>query len=135
MRRELHITEDAAQTARLGALLARELAAGDVMLLHGELGSGKSTLVRGACRALGVEGPVTSPTFAIGNRYRAGGGLQVCHLDLYRGGGDLEDLLEPYLGEGSITFIEWPGEYAAASLRLRLEHAGGDRRRIEVERP
>ncbi|GAC1438789.1 MAG: tRNA (adenosine(37)-N6)-threonylcarbamoyltransferase complex ATPase subunit type 1 TsaE [Solirubrobacteraceae bacterium] len=132
MSRAVHITENAEQTTALAATLAKDLSGGDVVVLHGELGSGKSTFVRGACRALGVEGPVTSPTFAIGNRYRGAGGLQVCHLDLYRAS-DLDDLLEPYIGAGRITFIEWGGDYEPVRMRVRIEHAGGDRRRIEVE--
>ena len=70
------------ETERLAARLAAELAAGDVVLVEGELGSGKTTFVRGAARALGVEGPVTSPTYTIGHRYR--GRVDVSHLDLYR---------------------------------------------------
>jgi len=72
----------AAETEHLAAELARALAPGDVVTVAGELGAGKTTFVRGACRALGVEGPVTSPTYTIGHRYR--GRLTVSHLDLYR---------------------------------------------------
>ena len=61
------------ETERLAARLAAELAPGDVVLVQGELGSGKTTFVRGAARALGVEGPVTSPTYTIGHRYRGQG--------------------------------------------------------------
>lgn len=106
----------------------------------GELGAGKTTLVRGACRALGVRGPVTSPTFAIAHRYPARDGLTVGHLDLYRLNSLAEedpDLLADYLGAGRIAFVEWPGAQAAAELgapRLTIEiaHAGDSRRRIEV---
>ena len=106
----------------------------------GELGAGKTTLVRGACRALGVEGPVTSPTFAIAHRYPARDGLLVAHLDLYRLA-SLEDedpdLLADYLGADRIAFVEWPAANAAAELgepRLTVElaHLGDSRRRIEV---
>ena len=134
-------TDGPAATAAVGARLAAELGPGDVVLVDGDLGAGKTTLVRGACRALGVEGPVTSPTFALANRYRAAGGLIVSHLDLYRLGGlDAEDpdLLDDYLGPDRLAFVEWArGERAAfgqVAMRVTLHHLGGDRRRIEVER-
>lgn len=133
-------TTGPAETESLGAQLARELRDGDVVLVRGELGSGKTTLVRGAARALGVSDPVTSPTFSIGHRYRAGAG-SVSHLDLYRLaglGGEDPDLLADYLGSGRIAFVEWPPEaepeLAGARLRVTLTHRGGDRRRIEVAR-
>ena len=96
------------ETEAVGAALARELAPGDVVTVAGELGAGKTTLVRGACRALGVTDRVTSPTFTIGHRYR--GAVDVSHLDLYRfervspeEWGDLE----PYFRD-AIVFVEWP---------------------------
>lgn len=128
----------AAETEAVGAELAARLGPGDVVVVSGEMGAGKTTLVRGACRALGVEGPVTSPTFTIGQRYR--GRLPVSHLDLYRLDG-LEDedpaLLDDYLDAASVAFVEWP---AVAEPRLggrnvvgvRLVHIDGDRRRIEI---
>ena len=66
-----HETSSPAETEALAAELAAGLAAGDVVLVEGELGAGKTTFVRGACRALGVDGVVTSPTFTIGQRYPA----------------------------------------------------------------
>ncbi len=105
----------------------------------GELGAGKTTLVRGACRALGVSGPVTSPTFAIAHRYGAAGGLVVAHVDLYRLAGlDTEDpeLLADYLGDDRITFVEWPHEGAAElgapRVTVELMHLEGNRRRLEI---
>jgi len=77
-----HETNSPDQTEAIAAELAARLAAGDVVLVEGELGTGKTTFVRGACRALGVEGVVTSPTFTIGQRYPAI--VPVSHLDLYR---------------------------------------------------
>jgi tRNA threonylcarbamoyladenosine biosynthesis protein TsaE len=135
-------TSDPSQTESLGAELAEILHDGDVVLVRGELGSGKTTLVRGAARALGVTDRVTSPSFSIGHRYRAADSLTVSHLDLYRLG-DLEDedpaLLADYLGAGRIAFVEWPPdaarELAGARLRVSLTHRGEDRRRIEVSEP
>ncbi len=132
-------TAEPRETEALGAELAAGLSAGDVVLVLGELGAGKTTLVRGAARALGVRGPVTSPTFSIGHRYR-GTGVTVSHLDLYRLQdlrGEDPELLEDYLGANRIAFVEWPeagtGELPGARLRVTLAHAGADRRRIEVQ--
>ena len=131
-------TSGPAETEELGARLAAGLRAGDLVLVRGELGAGKTTLVRGAARALGVSDAVTSPTFGIGHRYRAGA-LTVSHLDLYRLAslaGEDPALLEDYLGPERIAFVEWPeigvAELPDAALRVTLTHAGGDRRRIEV---
>jgi tRNA threonylcarbamoyladenosine biosynthesis protein TsaE len=133
------------ETESLGAQLAAELGDGDVVLVRGELGAGKTTLVRGAARALGVEDPITSPTFSIGHRYRAGGGLTVAHLDLYRLadlGQEDPALLEDYVGPGRIAFVEWPengeAELAGARVSVTLSHRGGDRREVllaELARP
>jgi tRNA threonylcarbamoyladenosine biosynthesis protein TsaE len=134
-------TSDPAQTEQLGAELARSLRPGDVVLVEGELGAGKTTFVRGACRALGVTARVTSPTFTIGQRYPAP--IPVSHVDLYRID-DLDaedpDLLDDYLRPESIAFVEWPqGKEAAlawlaprVAARVRLEHAGGDERIVEI---
>lgn len=133
-------TSSAEETEALAGRLAGELEPGDVVLLSGELGAGKTTFVRGAATILGASGPVTSPTFTIGQRYE--GPVPVSHLDLYRLGDGLEDeepgLLDDYLTPTAIAFIEWPdaasGEIENVAMRIRLEHAGGDRRTIEVER-
>jgi tRNA threonylcarbamoyladenosine biosynthesis protein TsaE len=138
--RERHQTSGPEQTEALGGRLARWLQAGDVVLVSGELGAGKTTFVRGACRALGVTMVVTSPTFTIGQRYPAR--IPVSHLDLFRIG-SLEDedpeLLGDYLGPDTIGFVEWPdGEgpqvarFARIAARVRIEHAGGDRREVEI---
>ncbi len=131
----------AAETEAIGARVAAELVPGDVVLVEGELGAGKTTLVRGAARALGVNGPVTSPTFTIGQRYPAP--VPIAHIDLFRVPGlDAEepDLLTDYLGADTIAFVEWPqgGAKALAGLariaaRVRLEHAGDERRLVSVE--
>ena len=125
------------ETEEIAARLARELAPGDVVAVSGELGAGKTTFVRGACRALGVTAPVTSPTYTIGHRYV--GDPDVSHLDLYRftsvspaEWGDLE----PYF-EDAIVFVEWPeaaaGGLPAPRASVRLEHGGETSRRIVIE--
>lgn len=132
-------TETPTQTESLGAEIASKLSDGDVVLVCGELGSGKTTLVRGAARALGVSDPVTSPTFSIGHRYK-GGEITVSHLDLYRLAsiaGEDPALLADHLGPGRIAFVEWPesaaNELQQAKMKVTLSHEGGDRRRIEVQ--
>jgi tRNA threonylcarbamoyladenosine biosynthesis protein TsaE len=128
-----------AETEAVAATLARELRAGDVVTVSGELGSGKTTFVRGACRALGVTVPVTSPTFTIGHRYPAE--PDVAHLDLFRFQGfsaaEWGDL-EPYF-EDAICFVEWP-EAAAHALppvrvEVRLSHVDPAHRQITLESP
>jgi len=130
-------SSSAAETERIGAELAAALEPGDVVLVSGELGAGKTTLIRGAARALGVSEPVTSPTFTLGNRYR--GRVPVSHLDLFRLddiGAEDPGLLDDYLGPESIAFIEWPGAaepvLERVSRRVALRHAGGDAREIEI---
>ena len=131
-------TSSAAETEAVGADVALRLRPGDLVLITGELGSVKTTFVRGACRALGVSERVTSPTFTIGHRY-AGTDGPVSHLDLYRFSGlsaaEWGDL-EPYFSDG-VVFVEWPEAGAdalpAPRFVVRLEHGGRDRRRIALE--
>jgi tRNA threonylcarbamoyladenosine biosynthesis protein TsaE len=127
-------------TERAGATLAARLAPGAVVLVSGELGAGKTTFVRGALRALGVRGPITSPTFVVGHAYEGTSG-PISHLDLYRlAGMDDEDpgLLEPFFAPEAIAFVEWPEQAPGAwppervAARVQLAHAGGDERTIEV---
>jgi tRNA threonylcarbamoyladenosine biosynthesis protein TsaE len=125
------------ETEAVAATLAPLLAVGDVVAVAGDLGAGKTTFVRGACRALGVEGPVTSPTFTIGHLYR--GRVDVAHLDLYRFDGvtaaewaDVEELFE-----GTVAFVEWPeradGVLPPARVRVVLEHRTPERRLLVVD--
>jgi tRNA threonylcarbamoyladenosine biosynthesis protein TsaE len=136
VRREL-ASASASETERIAAALAVRLAPADVVTVSGELGSGKTTFVRGACRALGVTAPVTSPTFTIGHRYR-GTALDVSHLDLYRFAGvssaEWGDL-EPYFRD-AVVFVEWP-EAAGDGLgpvraAVRLRHSTPTRRLIAL---
>jgi tRNA threonylcarbamoyladenosine biosynthesis protein TsaE len=130
-------TNSPEETEAAGAQLARDLTPGEVVLVSGELGSGKTTFVRGACRALGVTGPVTSPTFTLGQVL--GDAPEIAHLDLYRLGslaGEDPALLDDYLTPERVAFVEWP-ELAEpvmdrVAARVLLEHAGGDRRRITI---
>ena len=122
------------ETEAVAAALGAELRPGDVVTVSGELGTGKTTLVRGACRALGVTQPVTSPTFTIGHRYNG-----VSHLDLYRFVGlsaaEWGDL-EPYFDD-AIVFVEWPeageGALPRPRVQVRLRHIDEERRLIELE--
>ena len=124
------------ETEAIAARLASVLGTGDVVTVSGELGSGKTTFVRGACRALGVTGAVTSPTFTIGHRYEAD--PDVSHLDLFRFQGfsaaEWGDL-EPYFAD-AICFVEWP-EAAAGALppvraEVRLSHMDPAHRMITL---
>jgi tRNA threonylcarbamoyladenosine biosynthesis protein TsaE len=131
-------SSSAAETEALGARVAERLAPGDLVVVSGEVGAGKTTLIRGACRALGVEEPVTSPTFTIGQRYR-GGRIPVSHLDLYRLESlEAEDpaLLEDYLAPAGVAFVEWPAvgseRLGRPALKVKLEHAGDERRTVEI---
>jgi tRNA threonylcarbamoyladenosine biosynthesis protein TsaE len=126
------------ETEAAAAELAARLRPGDVVLVSGELGAGKTTFVRGACHALGVQGPVTSPTYTIGQVY-TGAEAEIAHLDLYRLDtleGEDPALLDDYLTPERIGFVEWPavGEPAIERVRarVRIEHAGGDKRMIEI---
>ena len=129
-------TASAEETEEVASRLATRLEPGDVVTVSGELGTGKTTFVRGACRALGVTAPVTSPTFTRGHRYE--GRVDVSHLDLYRFTGlspaEWGDL-EPYFDD-AVVFVEWPEAGADAlpesRVAVRLEHAGGDRRALEL---
>ena len=132
-------SRSAAETEALGARVAERLRPGDVVVVSGEVGAGKTTLIRGACRALGIEEPITSPTFTIGQRY-GGGRLPVSHLDLYRLEsleGEDPALLDDYLGPDGVAFVEWPAvgveRLGRPALELRLAHAGGEGRVAEIE--
>lgn len=115
--------------------MAERLLPGDLVLLRGELGAGKTTFVRAAARALGVEGPVTSPTFTVAQRYA--GRVEVAHVDAYRlSGPDAEEaeLLGDAVSADGVAFVEWPDAILPAlpppRLEVELRHGGGDRRSL-----
>jgi tRNA threonylcarbamoyladenosine biosynthesis protein TsaE len=125
------MTSSPEETEAIAARLAVRLVPGDVVYVSGDLGTGKTTFVRGACRALGVAGPVTSPTYTIGHRYDG-----ISHLDLFR----LEQVtdadwgaLEPYF-EDAIVFVEWPeragGRLPPPRVTVQLTHVDERRRSI-----
>jgi tRNA threonylcarbamoyladenosine biosynthesis protein TsaE len=131
----------AAETEAVAAELARHLRAGDIVLVSGDLGAGKTTFVRGACRALGVVEAVTSPSFTIARRYD--GTVAISHLDLYRlADVSAEDpaLLADELAPDRVAFVEWPEVGTPVGLdaervaaRVLLEHRGGDRRSVRID--
>jgi tRNA threonylcarbamoyladenosine biosynthesis protein TsaE len=131
-------TSSPQETEALAAELAARLRPGDVVTVSGELGSGKTTFVRGACAALGVRERVTSPTYTIGHRYH-GEDVEVSHLDLYRFSGvsaaEWGDL-EPYFDD-AIAFVEWPeageGVLPAPRYIVRVRHADEARRTVSID--
>jgi tRNA threonylcarbamoyladenosine biosynthesis protein TsaE len=130
-------TSSADETEAVGERLAAELGPGDVVLVSGELGAGKTTLIRGAAQGLGVREPVTSPTFTIGQTYA--GRIPVSHLDLYRLadlGQEDPALLDDYITPQAVAFIEWPGAAEPwldrITRRVEIRHMGGDEREIEL---
>jgi tRNA threonylcarbamoyladenosine biosynthesis protein TsaE len=131
------VTGSPEETEALAAQLAERLRPGDVVAVSGELGAGKTTFVRGAARALGVTGPVSSPTFTIGHRYDAP--TPVAHLDLYRIAGlDPEEWgdLEPYF-DGTVAFVEWPehgGDWLPeARVVVTLGHVDRSHRSVRID--
>lgn len=136
-----HTAVGAAATEAIAAELARTLRPGDLVALRGPMAAGKTTFVRGACRALGVEGAVSSPTFTIGRLHRPRGerDLAVAHLDLYRLGSFADEepgFLDDYVNPATVAFVEWfeiaAGELGEPAVEVSLEHAGDDVRTIEI---
>lgn len=139
-------TSSPEETARLGREIGRRLVPGDVVLLHGDLGSGKTTLAQGILAGLGLKEPAASPTFTLVNEYEvevtSGAPLRLSHIDLYRLAGDsdldsigLDDYLAPVAG---ITLVEWP-ERAASRLDgdyvlIEITVSEPDRRRFRASK-
>ena len=124
---------DEAATEQVGAALAPLLKGGEVVALSGELGAGKTTLVRGLLRALGYTGAVKSPTYTLVESYKLPA-FELHHFDLYRlaEAGELEFLgLDEFLHPGAVCLFEWPERGAGvlpAGLRIRLAREGSGRR-------
>ncbi|MEO6323273.1 MAG: tRNA (adenosine(37)-N6)-threonylcarbamoyltransferase complex ATPase subunit type 1 TsaE [Thermoanaerobaculia bacterium] len=141
-REEISLSEE--ETRRIGRELALRLEAGDLVLLFGDLGSGKTALVRGLAHGLGADpGEVASPTFALVHEYGPPERTVLLHADLYRladGGSErsLEDLgLEEGLRRGAVVAIEWPREpfLSMAAWRISLREIEGGARMIRIEPP
>lgn len=133
------VTNSVAETRELGVRLAEKLKAGDVVLLEGELGAGKSELARGVAKGLGVQETVTSPSFTILNVYESGR-IPLYHFDWYRleSEEELYELgMDEYLGGNGVALVEWPGRCPEAvpadCLLIRIAVEGENTRRIEAE--
>ena len=133
------VTRSAAETRELGEKLAESLKAGDVILLEGELGAGKSEFARGVAGGLGVLETVTSPSFTILNVYESGR-IPLYHFDWSRleDAGELYELgMDEYLGGDGIALVEWPERCPDAvpedCLRIRIAAEGENTRRIQAE--
>jgi tRNA threonylcarbamoyladenosine biosynthesis protein TsaE len=128
-------TSSPAETEEAGRRLGERLRAGDVVLLTGELGAGKTTFVRGVAQGTGSSAPVASPTFQLVRIYP--GRVQLAHIDLYRieSPGELADLgLEELADQGAVV-IEWGDRLEVdGAARIDIEHLGGDRRLIRTAR-
>ncbi len=130
-------------TERLGASLAAVLRPGDVVLLRGELGSGKTTLVRSVVAGLGMDASqVSSPTFVIANEYEGENAPTVVHVDAYRlsGPDDLDTIgWERIVGAEAIVFIEWPERIEEAlpegCAQIRITQQGETARKLEIDTP
>ena len=134
-----YLTHSEADTAALAARFAETLKIGDCVLLHGDLGAGKSVFVRGVARAMGVRGAMPSPTFTLMIPYE--GDVKLYHFDLYRLG-DTEEFyaagLDEFVGGDGVALIEWPemAELApegAIHVRISRSDAGDDAREIEID--
>ncbi len=140
-----YVTESAEQSRALGVRIGRLLRTGDVVLLHGDLGAGKTTLTQGIAQGLGVREQIQSPTFTLvaehAGQTAGGEPITLYHLDLYRlaGEDDLESFgWEHYLAPpDGVSVVEWPeraGSWLPEEyLLVRLESDGVDRRRVTVE--
>ncbi len=131
--------ESASAMQELGRALADVLRTGDVLMLHGDLGAGKTTLAQGVAEGLGIDSPVQSPTFTLVREHRARD-MMFNHLDLYRleSPDELEDIgYEAYIDPADgVSLIEWPeraGDWLPSSfIMVQIDHLGGDRRRVSI---
>jgi tRNA threonylcarbamoyladenosine biosynthesis protein TsaE len=140
------VLEGAAEMQAFGERIAGLLTSGDTLLLHGDLGAGKTTLAQGIARGLGVAASVTSPTFTLVAEYpvanHPGGIGTLFHLDLYRltdpeelDGFGFDEFLSP---DSAVSLIEWPerapGRFPLDAVLIELESAGPDARRVRIRR-
>ena len=132
-------THSESETAAVGRDLAASIVAGSVVLLHGDLGAGKTALVRGLAEGLGAPPEeVSSPTFTLMQEYR-GGRVALVHVDLYRldDPREIDDLGLEEVGQASVLAIEWAEKLPRpipGAIDVRIDHAGGDTRTISVTR-
>jgi tRNA threonylcarbamoyladenosine biosynthesis protein TsaE len=127
------VTSSPAETERLGMLLGERLRRGDIVLLKGELGAGKTTFVRGVAQGAGSTADVASPTFQLVRVYP--GRVQLAHVDLYRveSGAELRDLGLDELADRGAVVVEWGDRLQVdGAAEIEIEHLGGDRRRIRT---
>ena len=136
-----YTTHSEEETRAVAKEFAATLKGGEVIALQGNLGAGKTTFVRGVAEALGANGKIKSPTFAVVHEYETGSEEieRVVHLDLYRLE-DPEELhnvgLEDLITEASVTFVEWPekvGELIEYSHQIAIDHGCEDERTITIE--
>jgi tRNA threonylcarbamoyl adenosine modification protein YjeE len=129
------LSSSAAETERAGMLLGERLRAGDVVLLTGELGAGKTTFVRGVAQGTGSRADVASPTFQLVRVYP--GRVQLAHIDLYRveNSAELADLGLDELADQGAVVVEWGDRIEVEDAAvIEIEHLGGDRRLIRTKR-
>lgn len=132
------------ETLKIGQQIASTLVGGDILLMYGDLGAGKTTLTKGIAKGLGVDNDITSPTFTLMNMYPVDVGniKQLVHIDTYRME-DAQELLDigvqDYLGSpDTITIIEWPEKIESLLTgknikKIHLEHLGEEKRKITLE--
>ncbi len=128
------ITNGAAETEAVGETIGAQLLVGDLVVLTGDLGAGKTTFAKGLARGLGVTQKVTSPTFTIVQEYP--GPITLQHIDLYRlRAAEVDDLGLEDLMAGSVLAVEWPDRWhrAPEAAIVTFEITGGDTRRITID--
>ncbi len=131
-------TRSSQETVRLGERIGRALKANDVLALCGDLGAGKTTLIQGIAKGLGIKDYVTSPTFTLINEFK--GRLNFYHIDLYRleDACEAEDIaIEEYFTKGGVTAIEWADKIKeimpADSIKIEMQIKGDNERDIKIE--
>ena len=140
---ETKTSRSAAGTREIGAALGRLLRGGEVLVLTGPFGAGKTVFAQGIADGLGIDDHLTSPSFTLANSYPSeAGGPGIHHLDLYRVSSIEEALtfgLEEYFEDDAVTLIEWPGDVGSAlgeeAIQVELAIEEADTRRIAVSIP